>query len=627
MVVSRLFCRIHEISKYFSQLRQQLFFDCFYVPSLVFLNFVNEDLRMREFISVLIFTIVAYGQIESATVDILSKHRFRQLLQEAYDFEYRVSTVGCDPGLQDCFSTPLIDECVDVEIEGAPFDCKEYQQKGLCAAIPEDKCQQSCGTCPCEDVLLPGTSNCDVIVDSNLCQDEDIRGKYCQLSCGFCGVPESSTGTDECAQGDAISCDVSALQRFKSSLSQGSNILSEWEGEDPCEWKYITCSVVDGENSRVIGVDLRFSSTSSFSNDMVGQLVPEFSKLRFIEEFQLSGQKDITGILFPEYSVLQNLTTLKIYRTGISGSVPPEYSTLIKLKVFTASFNSVSGSLPVQYSNWRLIEEFKAGENFLLSGTIPAQYSVFDYMSYFDVSRNIITGSLPQVLSSWRKCCETLGVLENQMSGTLPPHYSTMQNMRTFYFNENQFTGTLPPDYSTWTQCCEKFYVFENGLTGSLPPEYSTMTAMEEISFRGNNIEGALPYTYYTMTNLKNIFAYKNQLTGSFPPQYSAMRLMEDISIYDNSLSGTLPEEYSVMRNMDRLLAYNNGLEGSLPPQYSTMTAMDALNVNDNNMVGSLPVEYSTMEAINTFHTFGNQITTTIPSQWSTWSDDVDLSV
>eukprot|EP01025_Chloroclados_australasicus_P056220 TRINITY_DN6916_c0_g1_i1.p2 TRINITY_DN6916_c0_g1~~TRINITY_DN6916_c0_g1_i1.p2 ORF type:complete len:207 (+),score=10.81 TRINITY_DN6916_c0_g1_i1:32-622(+) len=149
--------------------------------------------------------LVACGKGNRAPTELSRLKRFdyqivgRQLLQN--DFEANtLSREGCDPSTQDCNNQDLSsnttdlwqpvvvdvsaddDECEDEEIQDAPFDCYTYAQIGLCDVIPEDKCQKSCGRCPCEDILLPGTPDCEVIVDSGLCDNEEIRGKYCQLS-------------------------------------------------------------------------------------------------------------------------------------------------------------------------------------------------------------------------------------------------------------------------------------------------------------------------------------------------------------------------------------------------------------------------------------------------------------
>eukprot|EP01025_Chloroclados_australasicus_P058062 TRINITY_DN7268_c0_g1_i2.p1 TRINITY_DN7268_c0_g1~~TRINITY_DN7268_c0_g1_i2.p1 ORF type:complete len:367 (-),score=16.58 TRINITY_DN7268_c0_g1_i2:236-1336(-) len=366
-----------------------------------------------------------------------------------------------------------------------------------------------------------------MVVKFNLCNVYVIKGMYCNKSCKSCD--DSIQEIERCENSTAISCDAGALLSFKNQLVHGADALVDWRGENPCSWKYVVCSLINGENERVTKVDMRFAD-SVFEDQMAGELVPEFSKLRFLESFYFSNQKDVTGILYPEYSVLTNLVTFKVYRTGISGSLPVEYSTLTDIKYLSASFNVLSGGLPVQYSNLRMLEDFKLGDNYFISGTIPIQYSVLAQMSDIQIGRNQITGTLPENFSTWKHCWKFL-LFENLLQGTVPAQYSTMTNMQKFMVSENRITGILPVQYSTWKKCCEKFYIFNNGLTGSLPPEYSTMTSIERIDVNDNDISGTLPIQYSTMIIISMFHSHGNQITGSIPNEWSTWPRYVDISV------------------------------------------------------------------------------------------------
>eukprot|EP01025_Chloroclados_australasicus_P052111 TRINITY_DN6065_c1_g1_i4.p1 TRINITY_DN6065_c1_g1~~TRINITY_DN6065_c1_g1_i4.p1 ORF type:complete len:330 (-),score=5.12 TRINITY_DN6065_c1_g1_i4:236-1225(-) len=316
-------------------------------------------------------------------------------------------------------------------------------------------------------------SDCNKVIQQNLCEDVMFRGKYCQKSCGFCSNTvevEQIVNVDECEQTDAIHCDLSALQSFKDTIYEGQNIFSSWQGDDPCRWTYITCSDVDGQNRRVTKIYLNFAYTS-YSQAMAGKIEPDFSKLRFLQDFRLSNQAGIRGQFFPEYSVLGKLTHFLIWRTSVSGTYPPEYSIWTNLKHFTGSHNEINGTIPSQFSTWKFLQRlFIGGGN--LKGQLPIQFSEWRDLNIFNARSNIFTGTLPPEYSTMSKLYD-LYLRENRLSGTLPPEYSTMKNMTDFVVYNAKLSGTLPPQYSTMSNSITIFQSYGNSITSNFPIEWS----------------------------------------------------------------------------------------------------------------------------------------------------------
>eukprot|EP01025_Chloroclados_australasicus_P036310 TRINITY_DN36_c0_g1_i3.p1 TRINITY_DN36_c0_g1~~TRINITY_DN36_c0_g1_i3.p1 ORF type:complete len:649 (-),score=40.91 TRINITY_DN36_c0_g1_i3:425-2371(-) len=585
--------------------------------------------------------------------------------------DIRMTTDGCDPYNEDCSqqdewsSSPVYYEqqqyqsdwdyvfvnvtkensspttieestCSNVQPPDATFDCGQYSSFGLCGDIGEEYCMEDCGRCDCFDEYIPGTTDCNTVLDNGQCEAEGIKEVYCRLSCGYChqvvevsaAQPSSpDQGTSDCLLSQAIDCDVDALQSFKNILSGGEQVLQSWEGEDPCKWRYIICSQVDEKHDRVTKVELDFLETD-FENQLQGQLVPQFSKLRYVTLFRISGQEGISGNLYPEYSVLDQLTSFEIWRTGIVGTFPPHFSKWTNLQEFITSFNQLTGSLPEEYSVWSELEGFKIGENANLIGTIPPHYSSWINMYDFHLSVNHFSGTLPSDFSVWSKCCEEFYVFENQLTGTIPPEYSTFKWIENFAVNENIMSGSMPPTFSTWVRCCEYFYTSENKLTGTLPVQYSTMTSMDDFTVRSNFLKGNLPVQYSTMKSVTQFYVYANQITGTLPQQYSTMSRMQKFAVSDNVLSGTIPSMYSVwIRCCEYFYLHTNEITGTLPPEYSTMSLMEDFQVPVNLITGTLPKEYSTMTKLVKLTAYDNEIVGFIPEEWSTLPASADIRI
>eukprot|EP01025_Chloroclados_australasicus_P036309 TRINITY_DN36_c0_g1_i2.p1 TRINITY_DN36_c0_g1~~TRINITY_DN36_c0_g1_i2.p1 ORF type:complete len:657 (-),score=51.38 TRINITY_DN36_c0_g1_i2:349-2319(-) len=620
-----------------------------------------------------------------------SSPSLRELLQYDEDNQYdyqsptqyddiRMSTYGCDPDNQDCSqqddaspsyadyeatqydgqgdwsavfvnltppSPTTIGEgsfCSNEQPPDATFSCIQYSSFGLCNDIAEQYCMEDCGRCiECVDQYVPGTGNCNSILANGQCESEGIKGVYCQQSCGYCPgssgtpptppapptptQPQDLEGTSDCLQPETKECDIDALLSFKNSLSSGQQLFASWQGDDPCKWRYIKCSQVDGVHDRVTVVELEFIESDD-ENQLVGQLVPQFSKLRYVTEFTFSGQEGISGSLPLEYSILDKLVLFGVWRTGVVGTYPAHFSAWTNLQEFVASYNQLTGTLPEDYSAWSKLEEFIVEDNENLIGTIPPHYSTWINMKDFHLSINHFSGTLPSEFSVWEQCCEDFYVLDNQFTGTIPSEYSTFKWIEGFAVNKNIMSGTLPATFSTWIKCCDFFYTSENKLSGTLPVQYSTMTSMDDFSVRSNFLEGTLPVQYSTMQFMEQFSAYKNAFTGTLPEQYSTMSRIQIFAVSDNLLSGTIPSSYSVwIRCCEYFYLYRNEISGTLPSQYSTMLQMENFQVTENQITGTLPQEYSTMNNLVTFLADDNSIVGQIPEEWSGLSTTADIRI
>jgi len=100
-------------------------------------------------------------------------------------------------------------------------------------------------------------------------------------------VQSPSVPQGSCDGAEELQCDVEALSSFKNSVTRGDNLLSTWTGNNPCRWRYVTCTKIDGENLRVVELDMDFEGERE-EFTLSGVMVPEFSKLRYVSEFKTS---------------------------------------------------------------------------------------------------------------------------------------------------------------------------------------------------------------------------------------------------------------------------------------------------------------------------------------------------
>eukprot|EP01024_Parvocaulis_polyphysoides_P041750 TRINITY_DN38313_c0_g1_i1.p1 TRINITY_DN38313_c0_g1~~TRINITY_DN38313_c0_g1_i1.p1 ORF type:complete len:452 (+),score=19.45 TRINITY_DN38313_c0_g1_i1:198-1358(+) len=300
-----------------------------------------------------------------------------------------LSTMGCNPRLQVCKDSIVEDGCTDIEPQNTPFSCQEVSQLEICSGLQQEYCKKSCRRC-CTDVVLPGMANCGVVLQAGICDSPQVFGIYCRKSCGHC-TEERSIFENVCSPAQAISCDVQALLKFKNSLTRGAETLSNWVGEDPCTWNYITCTNVDGQHYRVEEILI---DDDNIDYTMSGTLVPEFSNLRYLARFEIDSQ-NLFGPLPEEYSVLDKLTKFAVLRTDNTGTLPAVYSLWSGIKKFIVASTDIGGAIPVEYSVFDLLKTFFVWGNQGLSGTLPPQFSVLTNLEKFEASQCALTGTIP----------------------------------------------------------------------------------------------------------------------------------------------------------------------------------------------------------------------------------------
>eukprot|EP01026_Neomeris_dumetosa_P073432 TRINITY_DN7552_c0_g1_i7.p2 TRINITY_DN7552_c0_g1~~TRINITY_DN7552_c0_g1_i7.p2 ORF type:complete len:349 (+),score=29.59 TRINITY_DN7552_c0_g1_i7:142-1188(+) len=181
---------------------------------------------------------------------------------------------------------------------------------------------------------------------------------------------------NNCSLPIAMDCDVEGLLFFKASLKQ-KDMLESWTGDYPCNWTYVSCSLVDGKEYRVTKVKI---NDDADSRTLVGTLSPSLSKLRYLKVFEVNNQ-DLSGTVPSLYSLWTNLTQLHLRNNSLWGRIPQQFSEWKQLKKIAMNENQFRSLLPKEYSQCRKIREFNVGDN-NFTNTLPQQYSTMSALAH-----------------------------------------------------------------------------------------------------------------------------------------------------------------------------------------------------------------------------------------------------
>eukprot|EP01025_Chloroclados_australasicus_P006576 TRINITY_DN12106_c0_g1_i2.p1 TRINITY_DN12106_c0_g1~~TRINITY_DN12106_c0_g1_i2.p1 ORF type:complete len:441 (-),score=21.74 TRINITY_DN12106_c0_g1_i2:837-2159(-) len=338
----------------------------------------------------------------------------------------------------------FLENCTDIEPEGALMNCSKYASSGLCPILEKGYCAESCGWC-CEDVDVPGTT-CESVVILGLCENREIiSNTFCLLSCGICEGPKllsppphpnpfpppfpSPPPSPSPPPPPPLSIqeqELNALQVLKNAINE-SSVLDSWTGKNVCNsWRGIVCN-----RERVVEITLD-----------VGEYSPSDGTISYYG-WELAFYRNVVTSIPSEWSVLEKLDKLQVRGIGLRGSLPSALSTCTSLKVVDLANNDLSGSIPIEWSEWNNIQ-------------------------VFSVLANGFTGSLPVQLSTWNKL-DRFSVNNNLLTSTLPPQYSTFSALKYLHVDDNLFTGQVPIEYSVFSNL-EYTYFYRQDTNGLCSP-------------------------------------------------------------------------------------------------------------------------------------------------------------
>ncbi|KAH0673488.1 hypothetical protein KY284_024575 [Solanum tuberosum] len=401
----------------------------------------------------------------------------------------------------------------------------------------------------------------------------------------------------------------SALLSFKSLLTDPSNRLSSWQGENCCNWKGIKCSssghvvVVNLRNPNPVEVMININkevvtnseNTSEFS--LKGNISPLLFTLDHMRHLDLSFNNFMYSKLPVEISNLTKLTYLNLSNAMFQDSIATQFSNLTSLR-----------SLHLSCAN--LVPDFSSVS---VSLTFPLKLdfgSLFSFISY---------GYLSSPNLRWLQGLRRLrylvltGVDLSKASESF--HWakpiSSLSNLKSLHLSSCNISGRIPIGQLLNLTNLATLDMSSNVLTSSIPDLLSNLSTLSVLDFSSNDLDGHVSY----IPQLEELSVSGNpamtiDLVSMFSAPWPQLTFL-DISFV--RVAGMIPPSLSNSTSLSFFRADGCSIQGSIPSSVTKLKKLSVLMLNDNDVTGKLPVSMSSLVSLQYLSMSQNRLEGRIP--------------
>ncbi|KAL7544007.1 hypothetical protein ACHAXR_013414 [Thalassiosira sp. AJA248-18] len=319
---------------------------------------------------------------------------------------------------------------------------------------------------------------------------------------------------------------------------------------EECEWYGVICSA----DEVVRGVEL-------MGNDLIGQIPPEISELRFLQYLALNGNC-LYGTIPPEFGKMPNLLSLELHGNGLSGELPASLQEASKLQLLNVAMQYQFSSV-CRRSNGTIVNTlFKMGNPY------GGEYN-----------GGLAGPVLGANVSMWSSM-KGLHLFDNSFSGYLDEKIGDLKYLVFLRAQNNIFSSWLPNGMTNLKKLRE-VYLGKNGLKFDLPPNIGDMEDLEDLRLNENPMNGTIPESLYNLDKLKYLW-----LQDTLNCQGGECAMDSKVGF-----SGSISTNIGNLKKLSWLLIDNNPFEGSIPTEIGLCENLAVLHIHKTNIKGSSPKE------------------------------------
>ena len=153
------------------------------------------------------------------------------------------------------------------------------------------------------------------------------------------------------------------------------------------------------------------------NRDLTGVISPEFGDLSGLSELTLNGNW-LSGHVPLELGSLTDLRELALSHNRLGGNIPSELGGLKNLMRLDLSYNNLNGGIPSGLGDLSSIENLDLSHN-RLGGNIPSELGGLKNLMRLDLSYNNLNGNIPSELFPPEDAPFSLNLLENPLEGCI----------------------------------------------------------------------------------------------------------------------------------------------------------------------------------------------------------------
>ncbi|PHT82503.1 hypothetical protein T459_15518 [Capsicum annuum] len=309
---------------------------------------------------------------------------------------------------------------------------------------------------------------------------------------------------------------------FKSLLTDPSNRLSTWKGENCCSWKGIKCS----SSGRVVVVNLRNPHPDEVMINVNKEVV---SNSNNTSDFSLK------GTVYPLLFTLDHIQYLDLsFNNFVFSKLPVEISNLTKLTYLNLSNAMFQDSISTQFSNLTSLRSLDLS----CANLVPDLSSVSVSLT---LQPKLDVGSFLSFISyGYLSKLKFLDISFSHLGGTLPPSLSNSTSLTFFQADGCSIQGSIPSSV-TKLKKLRMLTLNDNNITGQLPVSLSSLISLRYLSLIQNGLRGYIPTLICQILSLDYLNVQWNELTGSVPSCILQLPKLSYLSVQNNNLNGNMP--------------------------------------------------------------------------------------
>ncbi|KAM0840476.1 hypothetical protein ACQ4PT_059651 [Festuca glaucescens] len=421
-----------------------------------------------------------------------------------------------------------------------------------------------------------------------------------------------------------------ALLAFKAGLTDPTNYLSSWRGEqDYCRWTGVECN-----NRTGYVVKLEINSNSAMyspftSGPLGGNISSSLLTLRHLKHLDLSWN-NFGGKPIPEFiGGLGSLTHLDLSNSYFGGRIPSHLGNLSNLISLDLS-NQVESchSLDLSWmSNLRKLQYLDMSK-VDLSAAVDWTHAVNMLPSLVALELNFcgLQNNMAPPLRSNLTSLESIHLSFNSFNssfganylGPIPAAVGNLTSIQTLILGGNDFSGVVPSTFKKLKKL-RLLRLSDNFISGRIEDlllHILPSNELQELYLDGNNLTGSIPAQLHQFSNLSTLGLSNNKISGEVPIGIRELTSLKDLRLYSNDLHGTITEDHFMnLTSLQALLISDISLTivvdnawktpfklttaflgscilGPKFPAWISQPTIEVLDISDTGIHDSIPPEF-----------------------------------
>ncbi|XP_039134793.1 receptor-like protein EIX2 [Dioscorea cayenensis subsp. rotundata] len=430
-------------------------------------------------------------------------------------------------------------------------------------------------------------------------------------------VPSAAEHPANCTERERM-----ALLDFKKHITDSSNLLSSWVGQDCCSWDGVHC---DNTTGNIIGLALGQQGSEDFYMPLGGEISPSLLQLQHLSYLDLSGNFFSDPNIPSFISQFKELSYLNLSNAGFYGLIPASFGNLSSLHTLDLSHNNLFISEPAHHEWLSHLTSLKHldmsavpfGDNssssslFLTLNKLPSINEI--RMSNCELEKFPL--SLPHLNFS------SLSILDLSFNYINFSGISWVFNIKSLQYldlNFNVHHVTRIPRLGVQSRYIPKIQYSKISIPESLGSlcslrtlDLSWLNISKKLVELGSIFSGCLKHS---LTRLQLRYA---NLDGDIPDWIGDIKNLKVLDLSTNSLSGSVPLSLARLSFLEELFLVSNQLTGSLPEEIGNLAELVHLDLSHNQMCVIISAQHFTrLKKLETLAMSGNSLVFNVSSNW-----------